>query len=122
MQDLHAGVLHTVQKFYVHVWYLLGLARPNKQAAPKPKEYTFHVIQEKDNKNFEGEQQKEKIEENWITMQQGSGKELKKMERSVWLGIYFHCVEVKRVNVIKQRSSASQKFEQKEKCLNKKGL
>ena len=60
MQDLHAGVLHTVQKFYVHVWYLLGWARPNKLAAPKPKEYTFHVIQEKDNKNFEGEQQEGK--------------------------------------------------------------
>ena len=62
MQDLHAGVLHTVQKNYVHVWYLLGLARPNKQAAPKLQEYTFHVIQEKDNKNFEGEQQEGK---NW---------------------------------------------------------
>ena len=49
-------------------------------------------------------------------------KGIEKKERSVWQGIYFHCMEVKRVNVIKQRSSASQKFEQKEKYSNKKEL
>ena len=122
MQDLHVWVLHTVQKFYVHVWYLLGLARPNKQAAPKPKEYTFHVIQERITKTLRESNKREKIEGELDNNAARKWKGIEKKERSVWQGIYFHCVEVKRVNVIKQRSSASQKFEQKEKYSNKKEL